>query len=428
VVQIGEKAYIASALPLTGVAEEVGKVVILTPYPAEANALLFGALLALCFIFSETIIHTYISRTPKTKSHIFILITLTIFIFIVAVAFMIFLPNRKAPRNARLFTIYNSTIALRPGANLIEEGVEQRIAIEVATGGEAINAGRADITYDPTRVEVLEIATDRSFCDKQFVLEKSIDPTAGLATISCGVRTPGFTGTGLLAELIVKPLLPGTFSLTFGKETSILANDGLGTNVLRVMTDGSYVVLPANFSASSDSMPALYSLTHPNTTRWYQKKLIRFAWSPTPDHIFEYALNKERDYTFSGKEKIIAANAIALETPGDGVYYFHLRRRDEGPVASYAVKIDTTPPTDVVIKASDTHPLRGDVVRFEFEATDTMSGLQGDYYVSLDGGLFLPVQQTLSMPFLDAGMHTLTVRVFDKANNFAEATTSILVR
>jgi hypothetical protein len=64
----------------------------------------------------------------------------------------------------------------------------------------------------------------------------------------------------------------------------------------------------------------------------------------------------------------------------------------------------------------------GDVVRFSFEAEDAGSGVEQNYYVDLGNHLFLPTGSQLFVPFLEAGDHTVILRVYDEAGNYAEHT------
>lgn len=69
----------------------------------------------------------------------------------------------------------------------------------------------------------------------------------------------------------------------------------------------------------------------------------------------------------------------------------------------------------------------GDVVRFVFDATDTVSGVQKNYYVDLGNNLFLPIGQQLFIPFLSAGTQSIKMRVYDNAGNYTDQSKSIHV-
>jgi hypothetical protein len=79
------------------------------------------------------------------------------------------------------------------------------------------------------------------------------------------------------------------------------------------------------------------------------------------------------------------------------------------------------------VNASQTSVRAGDIVRFEFTAHDSMSGMQRNFYVDLGNHLFLPVGSTLYVPFDEEGSHTVVVRAYDNAGNYTERTVTILV-
>jgi hypothetical protein len=99
-----------------------------------------------------------------------------------------------------------------------------------------------------------------------------------------------------------------------------------------------------------------------------------------------------------------------------------------GPVAHLKIMIDTTPPSPPVIKSSATGVKAGEIVRFELsDIGDNLSGLQKNFYVSFDNGIWLPSLPQLNIPFMDAGKHKIAVRIFDNAGNFSDSSTEITV-
>jgi hypothetical protein len=69
---------------------------------------------------------------------------------------------------------------------------------------------------------------------------------------------------------------------------------------------------------------------------------------------------------------------------------------------------------------------RGEVVRFELSSKDGLSGLEKNFYVQNDGSIWLPTFSKLYIPFHDVGEHSIGVRVFDNAGNYAD--TSVVVQ
>ncbi|MBI2552804.1 hypothetical protein HYW17_05925 [Candidatus Uhrbacteria bacterium] len=338
------------------------------------------------------------------------------------------------------YLLYNSTLRFEPESGLIELAslAPYRVDIRVNPGGEAINAAGVLVEYDPEMVMVSEIDTTRSFCGQDFFLEKTIDQQQGRVNISCIAPGAGFSGPdATVAALRIKPLREGTFSLRFNKETHILAADGLGTNVLRTTTNGSYRVArigTALETAQNNHLaaPLVVSDSHPNSERWYPRTSVRLSWDKAaPGEVYRYALDRLPD-TAPSEGRTVAGDTITLQIERDGIYYFHIARQKNnrlGPATHFKFMVDATPPHPPAIKASAAAVTANETVRLEFSSQDEASGLQSRYfYVKLDEGVFLPVASPLYVAFSEPGSHTVTVRAFDNAGNSRDASKIITIK
>jgi hypothetical protein len=329
------------------------------------------------------------------------------------------------------YILYNSTLRLQPDAGVFDRDFDRPISILVDTGDESINAVSVHISFNPSVVRIEDIDIEHSICSN--ILEKTIDIANKEIRISCIVTSPGFSGSqGNLADIVAHPLVAGQFGLEFSDTTQVLANDGLGTNVLRQTRNGSYTVVPpikdtvARVSAGTeivqDGTPIVFSPTHSNTSRWYNVPNIEFVWMPIAGDGYIYAFD-EATSTIPRTGIRVANPKVTITAPSDGIFYFHVAAISGdrvGPTRHYKVMIDTTPPMDVSIRASQDAAKMGDVVRFEFSAQDKMSGLQNTMYIDIDNGTFLPVGRQTYVPFVDIGTIPMRLRVYDKAGNFTE--------
>lgn len=328
--------------------------------------------------------------------------------------------------------IYNSVMKFEPEADMISQFSEKTIAIKVLTGGEAINAVSAIVNYDPKVVEILDILTTNSFCDPSFFVEKEISKEKTEARITCGIPNPGFSDPiGTVAELLIQPLGTKPISLEFTQETQVLANDGLGTDVLRMVTDGYYKVLPSgSTSTNTQNFIPIFSSSHPNSNRWYKNKNIKLSWPVLSGGTYHYTLS--RSSTLSAEDKISSTTSNYLATSvNSGIYYFHLQTKDarakSGPVSSFKIMVDAFPPLPPKIQVSSEAIKKGDVVRLDFKSEDILSGLQSGFYVKMNEGIFLPVKPPFYIPFIESGEYLITIRVFDNANNFSDNSIVIYV-
>lgn len=431
-VQIDGKYYFVKNIVFPGIEESPGGVLIFCQSSHILQSLGFGTSVLLIFFLLEILIYTAFFKNFITrKKHNIILIISSLIIFIIATSVSFYKLDRDTINLKKpAYIIYNSVIKFEPETDVSNRLFEKRIAIKVLTGGEAINAAEVVVNYDPEAVEVLDIITINSFCRQDLFITKTIDNENGVVDIACVLPSPGFSEpNGIVAELLIQPLKSGQLSLRFGDETKILANDGLGTNVLRLAIDGSYNIVNYDDQQNIGGPLTVFSYTHPNSERWYKRKNVYFSWSDIKGATYRYALNNIPDF-IPGEENITSENSLSFDIDKDGIYYFHLlpqKDGDTGTIVHYKVMIDSTPPLPPIIQVSNNNIEPGGTVRFDFTGEDELSGIQKGFYVKFNEGVFLPVAPPVYMPFLSAGRYFVIIRVFDKAGNFNDAMVEIKV-
>ncbi len=329
-----------------------------------------------------------------------------------------------------VYPIYNSTLTLYPDSDIfVGLDRQQKIGIRITTGGETVNAAQVFIRFDPAQVRIDDILMEHSFCDTQLVLQKDINNRKGLVALAC-FKPDGSSADRLtLAELVVSPLRPGVATLKFTSDSGVFANDGLGTNVLRLAIDGAYQFLPLS---SLRTETTIFSFTHPNPTRWYRNNRIHLEWTnPTGETKFAYALDKKPD-SIPENSRTTDRTSVDLVAPDDGIYYFHLRPLHDGRNAATShlkIQVDTTPPPPPRIQTNEAAISNGDIPRLKFiDDGDPMSGLQKKYYIRFREGVWLPVLQDLNLPFLTTGQYKISLRIFDNAGNHSEASTMLNIK
>ncbi len=416
-----------------GTNDSPGGLIILSPFCIDCQSFMVFSIGAILFLLALLHTHRYHLAHRNIRQNLVLIFSagLGVAVFVVLLFFGVDkLLNNVIEIEKRSYVIYNATLSFDPQVNIIDAAMPQRIAIKMQSGGEAINAVQTAVEYDPRLVRVIDISMTNSFCGQDFILEKNVDNKAGLAVVACGLPNPGFRGRGgIVAELLVEPLLPSEFTLRFADSTKVLANDGLGTNVLRQVTNGSY---RTNFAGEINGTGVIpFSSTHPNNERWYSSKTIAFSWPRHGEAEYFYILDQSPK-TSAVNQKITSENNIFVDVARDGIYYFHVASRNKdgsaGPTSHFKVKIDSTLPVGAVIEANTAMARSGEVVRFKFSAQDETSGLQRNYYVKIDNSEFLPTLPELSIAFSERGAHLLTLRVFDNAGNFLDTTAQIKVK
>jgi len=426
-IKIGNDYYVIHHIIFSGLEENPGGAFILFPIHHNLLSLSLASFITFLF-FVLYFITLFLLRSLYHHKHRLPFLLVIAFVLFISVYFisLIKLNNSPVEFNKTPYLIYNSTIKLEPESDIIKLSSEKTIAIKVSTGGESINAVSAVIKYDPKVVKIIDILTSNSFCDPSFFLEKEISDLKGEVRITCGSPNPGFSGsTGTVAELLVQPLSLMPISLEFTKETQVLANDGLGTNVLRMSTNGYYQVASTkyNFDNIKDTIP-IFSLSHPNSNRWYNKKDIKLSWPQFLGGTYYYSLDKNPNFLMTDKMLSTTENNLKTSVEDDGIYYFHLQVKNTtgktGPISNFKIMIDSTPPLTPDIQLSSQTIKKGEVLRLDFKSGDALSGLQSGFYVNINNNTFLPVNPPFYIPFMEKGEYPIVVRVFDKANNFSD--------
>lgn len=119
--------------------------------------------------------------------------------------------------------------------------------IEIADIQKPVNAIQADLGFDPTKVEVVEVSTKDSFAN--IFIQKEIDNTGGWARLTGGLPNPGFSGDhGLFGTIYFRAKSSGLIKIGFLPTSMVLANDSKGTNILKDLPSVSYLILPEKIS------------------------------------------------------------------------------------------------------------------------------------------------------------------------------------
>lgn len=421
--RFGASSYYTATVPLPATESSFpGAMLIMVSIKDSAVALIFAAFATLFFLLFDLILYRFVPWITRRQDVYSQEIAFASMLLVTAFVSSWLTIHYSTPLPIRtLEPIYNSTMSLSPETRIITAGSEFSVDLDLTTGGEEINAVEASVLYDPQTVVVKDVVMDHSFCPSAFVIERTFDNDAGIASVACVV--PGGISpdsASVLATLVLEPRSVGAFSLRFASSTSVLANDGLGTNVLRETTDGSYSVI------SGTSSIALFSPTHPNSERWYNTTSVQFYWDePEGETADEYQLHSS--IVPSTEWATTTSTSVLIEAPGDGTYYFHLREADGSLAVPYKIQIDSMPPPPPTLRASGTAIKAGEVVRLELENSDTAASKRSGFYLRINDGILLPVGDKVVLPFPKKGVYRLTAQVFDVAENASQNSLIITV-
>ncbi len=425
-IKINDHYYLTHIIDLPDARFNGAKIIVFAPHYHGTEIALISALLTLLLFGSLLLIH----RRQKLFGHYFQSAIVVICIIFYASTFVIILhqvSHRHRTLQLAPYPLYNSRLSLSPTSSVFDKKFSQQISVTISSGGEAINAIDVNLTFDPTVVQVQDIDTTTSICRSEMFLEKYFDNHTGEIHLTCLIPTPGFDrDNGTIANILLSPMRAGTANINFSDSSRVLANDGLATNVLRTVTNGSYEVLE---TGNQDDSNLIFSFTHPNSEQWYHDRTVSLSWNnPQSD---SYLLSFDQSPTFnSANASSTTATSTTVIAPKNGIYYSHLRLADNThvPAVSKKIMIDDTAPTNLSIKVKSTTIKRGESVPLEVTAQDDTSGLEKNFYLKSEAGLFLPARNPVYLSYPRKGSYPVTVRVYDLAGNFTERTITLTVK
>lgn len=424
-ISINEQNYHLSFIPFMGISQSPGGVLLVMPH----QHFLIVFILSLIFsIIAYLLSYKYVSIENKSflkkiqsrkQKNVIGLTVLIASLIISSSSFEEIVKKRHSQIHPPSFLIYNSILKISPEQSVIDKNFHHLFDIEIEPGGEKINAVGAIINYDPEKIIISEIIKNNSICRQDMFIEQAIDPDLGQVRIACVLPEyqPSIKN-GLIAQLSIKAKNTGNFLLEFDKESSVLAADGLGTNVLRMSVDGTYQVKDFRNEGASDYV-LVFSPSHPNSNNWYQNKNVTISISPEKNNQYAYDFNQ--DPNFEPNNFVDEINPyLNFTSSDDGVYYFHIKSKNgniESQTNHFKIMIDNEPPRLIEKNVSQDKIKTGEVVRLTFKAEDDRSGIQSTY-IKIDNNLLLPVASPVYIPFTSKGNHKITIRSFDNANNY----------
>lgn len=438
IIHIENKDYIIYNKTFFNSDSDLGGVLLLIPLPYTLHfrATMVGIILTFIFLIIFLFIkplYSFENLTKKKRLVVFFFVLISAVVFVLSTYITYETAKTKITDISKSkFNIYNSTLKIKPDSGVYNIGDSQTISVIVKTGGEAINAIDTILRYDPTVLHIDSVSTDNSFCSPDLFITKSIDNNLGIIDIACGVSGNGFSeDQSVLADITFTPIKEGLSQIIFDDGTTVLAADGLGTNVLRYMTGASYDVFDKKKLGilSKIPIPVMFSTSHPNSSQWYNSRIVNVDWVAEPNTIYLYRLDTSTS-TDTSLYNVTASNYFTTTAPKDGIYYFHLALKKDGiigPTKIIKINIDTEAPNIPTIRASSLNVKKGEIVRLEFGGQDGFSGIQKNFYIKVDDGIFLPTAQKLYIPFDKSGQHIITLRIFDNAENYSETKVTINV-
>jgi len=171
--------------------------------------------------------------------------------------------NTKTPGTA--------SMSLSPAS--VNASVNGNFTVEVRlnTGGEAVTAVSAYLSFDNIRLQAVSIDPAGSAFD----IEAENVISGNQIKITRGKLPPGVTGSNaLVAKINFKGLVSGTGGVAFAGGSAVIKNDGLGTNIFSTGTGGTYTITGTTTPAPTVTLTA-------NPTSITSGQSSSLTWSST---------------------------------------------------------------------------------------------------------------------------------------------------
>lgn len=257
--------------------------------------------------------------------------------------------------------VFAASLSSIPNARTVTVGNTISVPITVSSLDKALNALSGTLSFPADLLHVISISKAGSIVSL-WVQEPSFSNDSGTVQFEGVVPNPGFTGLGgKVLTVTFLAVAPGNAEIIV-KNGQVLANDGNGTNILTSAMPGSITVTAASApSPTPASLPAVRvtSSSHPDQEATYRETHVILDWTNhAGTSAVKIGYNKYRDtpgvVVYS---PAISHKEIDLE---DGTWYFHVQEKTSdgwGPLATYAIRIDSTLPPEVLPVEATTIPV-----------------------------------------------------------------------
>lgn len=141
-------------------------------------------------------------------------------------------------------TSWAATLYTSPSTQTYESGDTIRVSVYVASSDQKINAVSGTLSFSPNTLQVTSISKSNSIVDL-WVVEPTFSNSAGTVTFEGIALDPPYQGAaGTVLQITFKARAEGVGSVKFSN-ASVLANDGLGTDVVSSTSGSTFTISEA---------------------------------------------------------------------------------------------------------------------------------------------------------------------------------------
>lgn len=312
----------------------------------------------------------------------------------------------------------SASLYLSPSEGNFFTGSTFTVSIYIDTEKNEINALQIGLKFDPKILQVISQTNGKSFVS-EWLTPPNYSNTGGTINFKGGIPGGIKTSAGLISTVTFRAKAPGKTEITFLDTSKVFLNDGRGTPLEVIFSNGAY-----DISAVYPEGPKISSSTHPNLNVWYNNSSPIFSWEKEQEvDGFSFTLD-QNVYGMPDDENEGIITQTSYEGLQSGIWYFHLKTKKNGmwgKTSDFLIRIDTQPPRDFNISFDQKNSL------LSFSASDPLSGI--DHYeigvvdvtdpkTSL-APFFVEARSPYKIPFKKTGKFKILVRALDKAGNLS---------
>lgn len=325
-----------------------------------------------------------------------------------------------------------ATLSTSPKTGVYTVGGVFSVSVVVDTDGKKINASEGTVTFDAQKLSVVSLQKGSVFT--LWTVEPSFSNSAGTVTFGGG-SPQGYTGrSGTILTIVFRAKSAGNAKVSF-TNGSVLAADGLGTNILSGMGGGAYTLAASEVPAEPETIeyiaepntpgaPVVTSTSHPDQSGWYTRTTAELSWVMPSGVTGVRTLIDKQSGSIPTKVYDTTISSLSIPELEDGVSYFHIQFRNSegwGRVTHYRLATDTQKPSSFEIKLPDEYDPSAPEQVLILDGIDEPSGISR-YLIAIDGGE--PYEyvdeigsSTVTLPPLQPGQHSVIIEAFDAAGN-----------
>lgn len=354
-------------------------------------------------------------------------------IFLVTVLFGLILASdvRAIELDARKL-VPSVDLFFSPRTSSFVEGSTFEVPIYIDTQGVSINSIEVRLKFSSDKLTIVNPSGGVSIIGV-WIESPNYDNTKGVASY-VGVIPNGIkTSSGLIGTITFKAKSTGKASLSFSSDSSILLNDGLGTEAVANFNRAEYNIL-----AKAPEGVVVYSETHPSQNEWYNNNSPYLSWDLDRGvEGFSYEVD-DKPFTVPDNTIDTEDTSVSFENMEDGMRYFHIKSKRGnawGSTGHFLMKIDTKPPA--VFEPSVNYLMASTAfierALVTFFTTDSHSGIKHYEIGVIDKNqpttqspVFIEAQSPYQVPFSEGSNLEVVVRAIDNAGNIRDVSVSVL--